>query len=104
MDTLIGIAGYGTFGFICFFLLPLWVYFEKEEKVLALVLFCFALFFVYLIYSYMTDPQMSGDHGAVIVGFLFFIPPFAFVCQLLVYIGYKLVSVVRRKMREKRLN
>jgi len=76
---------YFLFLFFCFFFVPCWAWFKRKRKMLAAGLVLIALFFGYLIFGYFRDPGASEDHGMVVLGFLFFIPPFTFLLQLLVY-------------------
>ena len=81
-----------VFVFVCFAFLPMWAWFKGERKFLALGLACISIFFAWLIVSYLRDPDTTGDHGMVVVGFIFIVPPFAFIVQLVVCGLTKIVS------------
>jgi len=88
---------YLLFVSVCFFLLPLWAWFKSKRGVLAAILMFIGLFFIYLIFSYIRSPDTTEDPGMVVFGMFMYVPAFAFIVQLAVYIACKVVSHLRAK-------
>ena len=82
---------------VCFFLLPLLAWLKGKRRVLAVILALIGIFFGWLIFSYLRNPDTTEDHGMVVFGFIFYVPPFTFFVQLLIYGLTKILSHIRVK-------
>jgi len=92
MNSYISLFYYVLIVLICSFGLPYRAWINGKRTPLAIFLACIGLFFCDMMYGYFKAPVSTEDHGAVVFGFIFIIPIFSFLLQLMVYIGYKVMK------------